>query len=245
VIPYNADIPSYMKIIHLRKSLLIFALLTCLVIQAQSVSAAGGGTLPVFSVFVSSVTNGQPKIVRGVYVPGTLALQVMQQPENDPGSVLHIEGVATQFGLAARNHVIGLLAHDDLAGAFFSSLKIGQEVRIVYGDGRVGYYRINRLARFKAPQTASQNGNYVDLSSNITYTDQDLFTMFYTGDAHVTFQTCILQDGNLSWGRLFVTAGPVFSICLRQYQSLTRQTGQDFIKAGDMFRLPFGDLGFC
>jgi hypothetical protein len=140
-----------MKNILLKKSLLILTLLTCLVLPAQSVSAVGAGTLPEFSVFVASVTNGQAKIVRGVYAPGTLALPVMQQLSDDPESVLRIGGVATQFGLAARNHVIGLLAHDDLAGAFFASLKMGQEVRIVYGDVRVDYYKINRLARFKAP----------------------------------------------------------------------------------------------
>ncbi|MGD0750791.1 MAG: hypothetical protein ABSA23_05215 [Anaerolineales bacterium] len=171
-------------------------------------------------------------------------MRVMQQPRNDPGSVLHIDGVAPQFESADRNHVIGLLAHNDLAGAFFSSLKIGQEVRIVYGDGRVGYYKINRIARFKAPQPDNKNENYVELSSNIIYSAQDLFTIFYNGDAHVTFQTCILQDGNSGWGRLFVTAIPVFSISLWEYQSLTRQTGQDFMKAGEMLRPLFGDLGF-
>jgi hypothetical protein len=244
VVPYNGNNPSYVKNIHLKKLLLIFALLTCLVLPAQSVSAVGAETLPEFSVFVGSVNNGQAKIVHGVYVPGTLVLRVMQQLSDDPESVFRIDGVVTQFGLAARNHVIGLLAHDDLAGAFYSRLKMGQEVSIVYGGGRVGYYKINRLARFKAPQPTIRNGNYVDLSSNITYTAQDLFTMVYNGETHVTFQTCIFRDGNLSWGRLFVTAVPVISIGFQEYQLLSRQTGQDFINAGAMIRLPFGDLGF-
>jgi len=146
--------------------------------------------------------------------------------------------------LAAHNHVIGLLAHDDLAGAFFPYLKMGQEVRIVYGVGRVGYYQINLLARFEAPQPDSQNGIYMDLKSNITYTAQELFTKFYNGDAHVTFQTCILKGGNLSWRRLFVTAIPFFSISLSDFQSLARPTGQDLIKAADIFHLPFGETVF-
>ncbi len=33
--------------------------------------------------------------------------------------------------------------------------------------------------------------------------------MFYTGAGHVTFQTCIIKDGNPSWGRFFVTAIPI------------------------------------
>ena len=68
--------------------------------------------------------------------------------------------------------------------------------------------------------------------------------MFYNGETHVTFQTGILRSRNLSWGRLFVTAIPVISIGFQEYQSLSRQTGQDFINAGAIFRLPFGDLGF-
>jgi hypothetical protein len=168
----------------------------------------------------------------------------MQQIDDDPESFMRISGVATQFGLAAHNLVIGLMAHDDLAGAFFSYLKMGQEVCIVYGDGRVGYYQINHLARFKAPQPDSQNGIYMDLNLNITYTAQDLFTMFYNGDAHVTFQACIHQGENLSWGQLFVTAIPVFSISLSDFQSLARPTGQDLIKAADIFHLPFGETVF-
>jgi len=53
------------------------------------------------------VVNGQAKEVRGVYVPGILALRVLQQPQGDPGLVLRVDGVATQFRLAARNRVIG------------------------------------------------------------------------------------------------------------------------------------------
>jgi hypothetical protein len=67
MVPYNGDIPQYMNNSHLQKSLLLFTLFICLVIPAQSVSAAGGGTLPAFSVFVGSETNGQAKVVRGVY----------------------------------------------------------------------------------------------------------------------------------------------------------------------------------
>ena len=81
-------------------------------------------------------------MIQGVYVPGTLALRVMQQPAAEPESVPAMDGVATQFSPAVQSRVIGLLAHNDLAGASFSSLRIGQEVRIVYGDGRVEYYQV-------------------------------------------------------------------------------------------------------
>lgn len=84
----------------------------------------------------------------------------------------------------------------------------------------------------------------MDLSSNIGYTAKDIFNNFYNGGSHVTFQTCILQDGNSSWVRLFVTAMPVSAIYRREYQALTTQTSRDFIKVGGMLRMLFEDLVF-
>jgi hypothetical protein len=195
-----------------------FLLLLCLIVPWRPAEAASDSILPSFSDFVGEVMNGQAKVVRGVFVPGILALRVEQQPVGEPGIVLKKDGVATQFRAAANNNNIGLLAHNNLAGATFSGLQVGQEVRIVYGDGRVDYYIVNRLASFQALQPDSQNGDFVDLSSKIKYTAQDIFSMFYAGSLHVTFQTCILKDGNGSWGRLFVTAVPYLSVDNRRFQ---------------------------
>lgn len=213
------------------KTLVVLSLLVALVIPWRIAGAANGVILQDFSDFVNMMKNGQANVVRGVYVPGVLALRVMQQTSGDPGSVWRVNGVATQFSTAAQYHVIGLLAHNYLAGASFSRLMIGQEVRIVYGDGRVEYFIVNRLARFQALQPDIHNGNYVDLNSKFLYSTQDIFSMFYEGDFHVTFQTCIQQDGNPSWGRLFVTAIPIPNIYSLQIQTATLQAlvfGQKF-----------------
>ena len=39
-------------------------------------------------------------------------------------------------------------------------------------------------------------------------TTAEVFTKMYTGGDRVTFQTCIVVDGNTSWGLLFVIALP-------------------------------------
>jgi len=39
-------------------------------------------------------------------------------------------------------------------------------------------------------------------------TAEQLFNRVYRGDRHVTFQTCIDANGDISWGRLFVIAIP-------------------------------------
>jgi hypothetical protein len=231
-----------MKNKPIRLTLLALALFILIVLPLRSASAAENGSLPAFSGFIASVVNGQAEEVRGVFVPGTLALRVLQQPQNDPSLVFRVDGVATQFRLAARNRVIGLLAHNDLAGAAFSSLKIGQEVRIVYGTGQVKYFRINRLARFQALQPGSQKEKYIDLDTNVTYSAEEIFSKFYDGGAHVTFQTCILRDGNASWGRFFVTAIPVSSY-IRMVQAFTPLVRRDFGLMGDKFDLFVGELG--
>ena len=207
-----------MKNHFLLKAMVGFILLLCLIVPCRPADAASSLILPSFSDFVGEVMNGQAKIVRGVYVPGVLALRVEQQPVGEPGTVLKKDGVATEFHAAATNNNIGLLAHNNLAGATFSGLQVGQEVRIVYGDGRVDYFIVNRLVSFQALQPDSQNGDFVDLSSKIKYTAQEVFSMFYAGSLHVTFQTCILKDGNGSWGRLFVTAVPYLPVGYRRFQ---------------------------
>jgi hypothetical protein len=241
---YNGAIPIHMKNNRFQKTLLVFALLICLLVPSLSASAAEGGLLPVFSGFVVAVSNGQAKVVRGVYVPGTLALRVMQQPADDPKLVFRVDGVATQFGMAASNHVIGLLAHNNLAGASFSGLKIGQEVRIVYGDGRVDYYTVDHLARFQVLQPGGQAEDYLDLNSKLNYTARDIFTTFYAGADHVTFQTCIFKDGNSSWGRLFITAIPVPSNYLGRLLAAMLQTSFYYKKVGNVFGTMVLDFGF-
>jgi hypothetical protein len=37
---------------------------------------------------------------------------------------------------------------------------------------------------------------------------EQMFKRVYFGDRHVTFQTCIESNGELSWGRLFIIAEP-------------------------------------
>jgi hypothetical protein len=164
---------------------------------------------PDFGEFSQSVADGKEDTLRGVYVPGVLALPVIQQPYGNPGFVSPIDNVATQFGMAAEVGNVGLLAHNHLAGSFFFSLERGQEVRLVYGDGRVEYYIITQVLRYQALNPYSPYSEFRDLETDVTITANELFRQVYRGDRHVTFQTCIESDGNLSWGRLFVIAVPL------------------------------------
>ena len=172
-------------------------------------NASPASALPTFNDFVASVTNGQADVARGVYVAGAMALTIEQQPQGNPAYITRTPEAVSQFQSAAYFGVTGLLAHNHLAGAQFFNLNVGQEVSIVYGDGSARAYRITAQHRFQALEPYNPNSNFVDLDTSATLSALDVFNQMYTGDDHVTLQTCIAQNGSASWGRLFVKATPI------------------------------------
>lgn len=165
-----------------------------------------------FNNFVASVEDGQAGILRGVYVNGVISLLVVQQPFANPSYVSTSQGVVTEFQSARAEGNIGLLAHNYLAGKDFPLLTLGQEVRAVYGDGQVEYFKITKILHFKTLQPTSITSNFINLDSGELLTASQVFGLVYKGPRHVTFQTCIDRDGNSSWGRLFIIAEPVYHI---------------------------------
>ena len=174
---------------------------------------SGKINLPEFSDFSTLVEDGKINVLSGVYVPNVLALPVVQQPEGDSGYVSHRHEEATQFAMAAQYGNIGLLAHNYLSGRLFSRLIIGEEVRLIYGDGKVEYFVITEVLRYQALEPDSQWSSFRNLDNYDVLSTEQMFNRAYAGDRHVTFQTCISANGNSSWGRLFVIAVPkVFSL---------------------------------
>jgi hypothetical protein len=163
---------------------------------------------PDFTDFIKLVENGKADTLGGVYVPDVLALPVVQQPAGDAGYVSGRDEEATQFAMASHYGNIGLLAHNYLSGKMFSQLVVGEEVRLVYGDGRVEYFVITEVLRYQALEPNSEWSSFRNLDNYDVLSTAQMFTRAYAGDRHVTFQTCIASNGNSSWGRLFVIAVP-------------------------------------
>ena len=161
-----------------------------------------------FEEFYTPIQNGEAQIIRGVYVSDILALPVVQQPENDPYYVSGHDGEVTQFAIASHYGNVGLLAHNNLAGQSFSKLLVGQEVQLVYGDGRIEKFVITQVLHFQALQPESQQSLFLNLDASETLSANQMFDRVYNGSRHLTFQTCIKANGNASWGRLFVIATP-------------------------------------
>ena len=189
---------------------LLLIIFTCLTFNPATAFALGegGAALPDFAEFTKTVQNSEANVLRGVYVPEVLALPITQQPAGNAGYVSSKEGEVTQFDMAAQFGNVGLLAHNHLSGRLFPQLALGQEVRLVYGNGNVEYYVITEIQQYQALQPTSQYSNFRDLTDNEMLTAEQLFNKVYRGERHVTFQTCIANAESLSWGRLFVIAIP-------------------------------------
>jgi hypothetical protein len=190
-------------------NLLVF-LLTAFFLNLDPTRAIGNpdGALPGFADFSRSVQNGDANALRGVYVTDVLALPVVQQPVDRPYYVSSREGEATQFGMASQYGNVGLLAHNTLSGKVFSKLYTGQQVRLVYGDGRVEEFVVANILRFQASTPESVSSSFYNLDWNETLSAGEMFNRAYVGKRRLIFQTCIEANGNASWGRLFIIALP-------------------------------------
>ncbi len=165
--------------------------------------------LPSLRNFSSLVSDGQTNIIRGVYVPGFLALPVVQQPSGNTGFVSGTPETVTQFQLAARYGVIGFLAHNYLAGNEFYRLMEGLKVFVINGDGSRLDYRITKIKEYQKLTPGSNWSHYIDLDTGERLTTYQVFGQYYQGDHHVTFQTCIAKNGIETWGLRFVVAEPI------------------------------------
>jgi hypothetical protein len=197
---------------HVTIGLLVLLVVTFFVTPAPAAAQSSSNSsvkLTDFNAFASSVSNGQPDSVRGIYAQGVLAFPIVQQPANSPEYVSPVSNTVTQFGLAKNYSSIGLLAHNYLAGKTFSTLLPGQAIRVVYGDSHYTEYTVTRVYRFQAIDPKNPNSDFIDQDTGAKISATTLFNRMYTGNNTLTLQTCISANGDLSWGRLFVQAEPV------------------------------------
>jgi hypothetical protein len=166
-------------------------------------------SLPTLADFSKTVQNGNAKMLRGVYVDSIFALPIIQQPSGSPAFVSTNDGEVTQFSMPTQYGNIGLLAHNHLSGKFFSDLAAGQQINLIYGDGRIETFLITDVLHYQALQPTSPYSSFRNMdNADETLSADQMFRRAYLGDRHVTFQTCINAYGNSSWGRLFVIAVP-------------------------------------
>jgi len=174
--------------------------------------------------FVDTIPKAEKSTLVGVSVPGVFEYRVVPQPNGDNSFVSSEPNIVTQYGHPSNYDVVGLLAHDmpGLAGLGFYLLQPGQEVVLVYGDGSTKSYIVSRILKFRALSPNSERSDFEYLEDTESdpehkigqvYNYSEVYNWMYTGNHHITFQTCLEGlnvDGNpdLSWGRFFVIAYP-------------------------------------
>ena len=200
-----------------RRIFLLAALFITIFCNPLSTKALGSVVdLPSLMEFSRSVQNGQAGVLRGVYVADVLALPIVQQPAGNAGYVSTNDDELTQFRMASQFGNVGLLAHNHLSGKLFSQIALGQEVQLVYGDGKTESFIVTEVLQYQALKPNSPYSDFRNVNDNKTLTAEQMFKRVYFGDRHITFQTCIAKDGNVSWGRLFIVAIPI-----AEYEKLT------------------------
>ncbi len=190
-------------------SALVCILFCTFAFPAQAYAKDNPNSIPDLNTFIETVKDGNAGILRGVYVSNVMALAIVQQPMGNPGYVSTAEYVATQFSIATEVGNIGLLAHNTSAGSLFSNIKPGDRIVLVYGDGRLQSFMAKSIQRYQALNPLSPYSQFSDLETQTKLSAEELFNKIYRGEYHLTLQTCIENNGNASWGRLFITATPV------------------------------------
>jgi hypothetical protein len=165
---------------------------------------------PELQSFVATVINNYPNQVVGVYVPGLFALPILQQPAGNFNFISPFDGALTQYAPPIEHGSISLLAHNYLAGRVFFNLQAGQEVILVYGDGRLQTYRVSSIDQYQALSPLDPYSNFIDQADPYASIQsfQQVYDRYYKVGGQLVFQTCVEKNGDLSWGRIFIVALP-------------------------------------
>lgn len=167
------------------------------------------GSLPSLDSFARSLPSGSSERVVGVFVSGKLALRVLEQPGGQPGHVTDQPNAVSHFSLAQYYGTVGLIAHNTLAGAEFFQLKSGDRIVLLRESGSRQVFTVGAIRRLQALSPWSGMSSFRDLEQpGLTLSALALFNQVYAGGHPLVLQTCITEDGNPSWGRLFVLAEP-------------------------------------
>ena len=190
--------------------IMTLALTPTLSVPAQPISAtaSASASLPSLEEFTQQVKDGQSNLVRGLYVSHVMALRIVPQPQGDTGFISAEDGTATLFQTASFYGVTGLLAHNFFSGKEFFRLSTGQELNVIYGDGHIKHYRVSQIDDFQRLSINDLRSNFMELSSGLEKTADQVFADFYQGLPHLTLQTCIERNSEWSWGVRFIKADP-------------------------------------
>lgn len=197
----------------MKNNLLVrIALLAALIVTP--ISPALSSLIPVTgSIAVAPQIRPAPAVAQPLATTisdaGVFSYAVVQQPSDQPGYVSSKENRVTEFGLATRYGSQGFLAHNNLAGAKFFNVRVGDTIRVSYRNGTSRTFLVTQVRHLQATRPNSPTSNFVDLdNANVKLSAVELFYQTYGVEGTLVLQTCIANGDALSWGRLFIIGIP-------------------------------------
>ena len=175
---------------------------------SQKIPVTQGAAASNLKNFIDSLPKQSANVLIGIYIQGVLALPVVQQPSGNYDYVSTAGSDLTQYSAASQNGTVGILAHNYLSGQLFFNIQNNQQIVLVYGDGRIVPFKVSEIDRFQALEPENSFSDFIDLNDPLHSIEPftQVFSRFYSQPGLLVFQTCITQDGNPSWGRLFIVA---------------------------------------
>ena len=86
---------------------------------------------------------------------------------------------------------------------FSSTLKVGDIVQLVYGDGNYLDFEVVKINEYQALQPDSPYSNCVNLNTGEELSANNLFIEVCMGDFHTTLQTCITKGNETGLCNIF------------------------------------------
>ena len=125
---------------------------------------------------------------------------VIQQPPD--GSASDDPGIITQFTPAIERGAVGFIAHQNLDGAAFYDLSIGDVIWTVNDRGKATAYGVTEITVYQVAGDV-----YINQTTGESVHVKDLYDRIYVKD-NLVLMTCYAVGDNPGWGRLVVIARP-------------------------------------
>ena len=166
--------------------------------------------IPVSGDSSTQTLDMQDSTSNTLQLPNGKQFLVAGQPGNNIGYVSNMPDVVTKFQQAEKLGSFGLIAHNYLSGEEFFNLEIGDEIAISNEDGiDSDTFRVVEIKQYQALQPTSIHSQFRSLENDEIISAHELSQAIYGQNGYMILQTCIENDGNFEWGRLFVIAEPV------------------------------------
>ena len=163
--------------------------------------------------------NNPSELLYELYIDRNTSFRIVQQPVGKGNFVTNLPDFVTEFQLASNYGSIGILAHNYLAGQYFFQISRGQKLKLIYSDKSTSSFIVTKVQQYQALSPNSPTSNFVDLNTGEYLTASQLFKRIYSNQTgNLILQTCIFNDQNPTWGRLFVIAEPLITQPLSRHE---------------------------